>query len=167
LVTFRNDENAAEQLQSARLLENLAAGAESTLTRIQHPLRLRRTREATATTNASKQTRRHSTDHPADNMTGYSGMINATEPHVNEKAVSFIQSLCAFDVDQSMKSNDALEYADCQMFNSIQYEHNCFHCIFPPVKAGDRNQQIKGHNFVLPRCQHFVLQFYLFIALSM
>jgi hypothetical protein len=50
--------------------------------------------------------------------------------------------------------NGLLEHADCKMFDSIQYEHNCLHFILPPVKAGDCNLRTRGHNFVLPRCQH-------------
>ena len=50
--------------------------------------------------------------------------------------------------------NGLLEHADCKMFNSIQCENNCLHYILPPVKTGDCNLRMRGHNFVLPRCQH-------------
>jgi hypothetical protein len=50
--------------------------------------------------------------------------------------------------------NGLLEYVDCTMFKSIQYEHTCLHSILPPVKAGDCNLRTGGHNFVLLRYQH-------------
>ena len=50
--------------------------------------------------------------------------------------------------------NGLLEHADYKMFNSIQCENNCLHYILPPVKTGDCNLRMRGHNFVLPRCQH-------------
>ena len=47
-----------------------------------------------------------------------------------------------------------LECADMKMFRSIQEEHNCLHHILPPTKDVAFNLRSRGHNFVLPRCQH-------------
>jgi hypothetical protein len=47
--------------------------------------------------------------------------------------------------------NGLLEHADYKIFNSIQCENNYWHYILPPVKTGDCNLRMRGHNFVLPR----------------
>ncbi len=47
-----------------------------------------------------------------------------------------------------------LACADMKMFQSILKEHNCLHHILPPTKNDDFNLRSRGHNFVLPRCQH-------------
>jgi hypothetical protein len=50
--------------------------------------------------------------------------------------------------------NELLEHANSKILNSIQYDHNCLHCILPPVRASDCNLHNRRRNFVLLRYQH-------------